>query len=314
MTRVGFIGLGIMGRPMAANLLRAGLPLTVWNRSPEAARELGVAGARVAQSPAAVFAASDVVFLMLATADVVDDVLQRGRPAFAGMVSGRTLVPLGTTSPGYSVGLAHEVEAAGGSYVEAPVSGSRVPAERGELVGLVAGDREAVERVVPLLAPMCREVVRCGEVPAGIGTKLAVNLYLCATVAALAEAYHLAVALGLDLEAFQRALDSGPMASAVSTVKLTKLVARDFAPQAAIRDVHLNTRLIAEAARAVGASAPVIEASRQLFRETEAAGSGALDMAAVVTALERRDGVTPDRRAAPQQAHEAAGGHEASAR
>lgn len=293
MTRVGFIGLGIMGRPMAGNLLRAGLPLTVWNRSPEPMHALGAEGAGVAESPAAVFAASDVVFLMLANADAVDDVLRRGRPAFAGMVSGRTVVPLGTTSPGYSAGLARDVEAAGGSYVEGPVSGSRVPAERGELVGLVAGDREAVEQVVPLLAPMCREVLRCGQVPAGIGTKLAVNLYLCATVAGLAEAYHLAAALDLDLGVFQRALDSGPMASAVSTGKLAKLVERDFAPQAALRDVHLNTRLIAEAARTVGAAAPLIDATRQLFRDAEDAGAGALDMAAVVTALERCDGITP---------------------
>ena len=315
MPRVGFIGLGIMGRPMAANLMRAGVPLSVWNRSTDAAHELSAAGAHVAESPAAVFAASDVVFLMLANADVVDDVLQRGRRAFADMVSGRTVVPLGTTSPGYSVGLARDVEAAGGSYVEAPVSGSRVPAERGELVGLAAGDRDAVDRVVPLLAPMCREVLRCGQVPAGIGTKLAVNLYLCATVAALAEAYHLAAALGLDLGVFQRALDSGPMASAVSTAKLAKLVERDFTRQAAIRDVHLNTRLIAEAARAVGAAAPVIEATRERFRETEEAGFGPLDMAAVVTALERRDGIAPMGRAArrqtpaSQEAHEA---HEAT--
>ena len=93
---------------------------------------------------------------------------------------------------------------------------------------------------------MCREVVRCGDVPAGTGTKLAVNLYLCTMVAGLAEAFHLADRLDLDLEVFRRALDSGPMASAVSAVKLAKLVARDFEAQAAVRDVHTNTRLIAD--------------------------------------------------------------------
>ena len=288
-TRVGFIGLGIMGRPMATNLVRAGVALSVWNRSPAPARALGRAGATVHASPAAVFAASDVVFLMLADESAVDEVLQRGSSAFADLVSGRTVVTLGTTSPGYSAGLARDVETAGGRYAEAPVSGSRVPAERGELVGLVAGDDDVLDVVVPLLAPMCRQVLRCGQVPAGIATKLAVNLYLCTTVAALAEAYHLATALGLDLAVFQRALDSGPMASAVSTMKLAKLVERDFAPQAAIRDVHRNTRLIGDAARGAGASAPLLEASRQLFHETDEAGGGLLDMAAVVTALERRD-------------------------
>jgi len=294
-TRVGFIGLGIMGRPMAANLRRAGVPLSVWNRSPGGAAALEALGAVVRPSPAAVFEASDVVLLMLAHEAAVDEVLQRGSAAFVRMVSGRTLVHLGTTSPGFSAGLGRDVAAVGGDYVEAPVSGSRIPAERAELVALVGGRTEAVDRVEPLLAPMCRELVRCGDVPAGTGTKLAVNLYLCTMVAGLAEAFHLADRLDLDLEVFRRALDSGPMASAVSAVKLAKLVARDFEAQAAVRDVHTNTRLIADAAREVGAHSPVLEATRELFRETEAAGLGALDMAAVVTALERRDAGRPGR-------------------
>ncbi|WP_330474171.1 NAD(P)-dependent oxidoreductase [Terrabacter sp. C0L_2] len=287
--RVGFIGLGIMGRPMASNLRRSGTPLSVWNRSPEAVEALVALGATAQPSPADVLASSDVVFLMLAHEAAIDAVLERGTDAFDAMVSGRTVVHLGTTSPGYSAGLGRDVEAAGGDYVEAPVSGSRIPAERGELVALMAGRQAVLDRVEPLLAPMCREVLRCGAVPAGTGTKLAVNLYLCTMVAGLAEAYHLADRLGLDLELFRRALDAGPMASAVSSVKLAKLVARDFEPQAAVKDVHTNTRLIAGAARGVGAASPLLDATRELFRATEAAGLGGLDMAAVVSALEQRD-------------------------
>src|SRR4051812_49894121 len=103
--RVGLIGLGIMGLPMARNLLRA-IPLSVWNRSAEAATAISADGARAAPSPAAVFAESDVVLLMLAHESAVDSVLQRGSDAFAAMVSGRTVVHLGTTSPDYSAGLA----------------------------------------------------------------------------------------------------------------------------------------------------------------------------------------------------------------
>lgn len=297
--RVGFIGLGIMGGPMATNLLRAGVPLSVWNRSPEASLRLGRQGARVLGSPAAVFADCDVVLLMLADETAVDAVLRRGTPELDAMVAGCTVVALGTTSPTFSAGLERDIVAAGGRYVEAPVSGSRVPAERGELVGLVAGDEEAVEQVAPLLGTMCRALVRCGPVPTGLGTKLAVNLYLCTMVAGLAEAYHLATALGLDVAAFQQALDTGPMASAVSTLKLAKLVQRDFDTQAAVRDVHTNTRLVAEAARSVGAASPLLDVTRELFRATEASGAGALDMTAVVTALEQRDGIAPAPRAAP---------------
>jgi 3-hydroxyisobutyrate dehydrogenase len=287
--RVGFIGLGIMGRPMAANLLRAGIPITVWNRSPDAAAALGALGATVAAAPGEVFGRSDVVMLMLADEGAIDAVLQRHGEGFAAMVSRRTVVHLGTTSPDYSLGLARDVEAAGGHYCEAPVSGSRIPAERGELVGLAAGPGDVLDRVEPLLRPMCRQVLRCGPVPAGTGTKLAVNLYLCTMVAGLAEAYHLADRLGLDLRLFQQALDSGPMASPVSTTKLAKLVDRDFEAQAAVRDVHTNTRLIARAARDAGAASPLLDATRELFRDTEGHGLGALDMAAVVTALEGRD-------------------------
>ncbi|GAA2035154.1 NAD(P)-dependent oxidoreductase [Terrabacter terrae] len=295
MVRVGFIGLGIMGRPMATNLLRAGIPLAVWNRSPEALTAMAREGALVRSSPAAVFTESDVVLLMLAHEAAVDEVLGRATPEFPAMVAGRVVVACGTTSAAFSVGLERDVVAAGGRYVEAPVSGSRVPAERGELVGLLAGDDGAAELVVPLLEKTCRTVVRCGVVPAALGTKLAVNLYLCTMVAGLTEAYHLATALDLDLVAFQRAVDAGPMASAVSTLKLAKLVERDFDVQAAIRDVHLNTRLVAEAARSVGVASPLLDVTRELFRETEESGAGSLDMAAVVTALESRDGITATR-------------------
>ncbi len=290
MVRVGFIGLGIMGRPMAANLQRSGVSLSVWNRSSEAATALAALGATVTRSPAEVFEASDIVFVMLASQDAVDTVLRRGTASFGEMVGGHVVVQLGTTSPGFSAALGGDVEAAGGRYVEAPVSGSRVPAERGELVGLVAGAPGDVEVVVPLLERMCREVVRCGQVPSATGTKLAVNLYLCTMVAALAEAYHLAAGLGLDLAVLQRALDCGPMASPVSVLKLAKLVERDFTVQAAVTDVHTNTRLIADAARSAEVDTPLLDVARALFRETEQSGRGALDMAAVVTALELRDG------------------------
>lgn len=136
---VGFIGLGVMGQPMALNLARAGTKLVVWNRTPERARPLREAGATVAAGPAEVFAEADTVILMLADDRVIDEVLGRGTGRFAEMVAGRTVVHMGTTAPAYSAGLAADVRAAGGAYVEAPVSGSRGPAESGDLVVMIAG-------------------------------------------------------------------------------------------------------------------------------------------------------------------------------
>jgi 3-hydroxyisobutyrate dehydrogenase-like beta-hydroxyacid dehydrogenase len=123
-----------MGQPMARNLARAGTPLVVWNRSPERAGPVRAAGARVAASPAEVFRQARVVLLMLADGAAVDAVLGRGTPAFAANVDRHTIVHMGTTSPAWSCGLEADLRAAGGRYVEAPVSGSRRPAEVGRLV------------------------------------------------------------------------------------------------------------------------------------------------------------------------------------
>src|SRR5690349_13468787 len=131
---VGFLGLGVMGQPMALNLARANTSLVVWNRTPARCQPLQDLGAQVAVTPAEVFART------------------------------RTVIVMSSTTPEYSRALAAEVEAHGGTYVEAPVSGSRVPAEQGALVGMLAGDELVVERVRPLVASMCREAVYCGEI------------------------------------------------------------------------------------------------------------------------------------------------------
>ena len=155
---------------------------------------------------------------------------------------------------------------------------------------MLAGDPAAVREVRPLFAPMCREVVECGPVPRALLMKLSVNLFLITMVTGLAEAAHFAERHGLDLERFRAVLDAGPMASAVSRVKAEKLVARDFTAQASIRDVLMNNRLIAEAARAAGITSPLLDACHRLFGETSALGHDAEDMAAVIRALEARDG------------------------
>jgi 3-hydroxyisobutyrate dehydrogenase len=280
---VGFLGLGIMGRPMALNLARAGTPLVVWNRSPAGAEALRAAGAQVAAGPAEVFRRARTVILMLATEAAVDEVLGRGTPAFA-MVADRTVVHMGTTSPAWSRGLAADVRAAGGRYVEAPVSGSRTPAEEGTLVAMLAGDPADVARVRPLLAPLCARTVGCGPVPSALRMKFAVNTVLITLVSGLAEAWRLAAAHGLDPHLFAEVLDAGPMASAVSRVKIGKLLTGDFSAQAAIDDVLKNCGLIRDSAREAGVAAPLMDACLQLFATAADLGLGAEDMVAVVRA------------------------------
>lgn len=294
MRYVGFVGLGVMGQPMALNLARAGTPLVVWNRTPSRCEPLAAAGAEIAADPAEVFdRADDIVFLMLADETAMDEVLGRGTADFAARVAGHTVVHMGTTSAEYSAGLQDDIRAAGGRYVEAPVSGSRVPAEQGELVGMLAGDVDAVGAVRPLLAPVCQETFGCGAVPGALLMKFSVNLFLITLVTGLAEAFHFADRHGLDQRLLRDVLDAGPMASSVSRVKGPKLVTRDFTVQAAAADVLKNNRLIAEAAREAGLASPLLDICHALYGETVAQGHGGEDMVAVLHALEARTEARP---------------------
>jgi len=287
---VGFLGLGVMGRAMAGNLVRAGTDLVVWNRSPGRAGALRAAGARVASTPAEVFRRARVVLLMLADGPAVDAVLGRGTPAFAANVAGHTVVHMGTTAPAYSRDLEADVRAAGGAYVEAPVSGSREPAEAGRLVAMLAGEPAAVAEVRPVLDPMCGRTFLCGPVPTALLMKLSVNLFLTTMVAGLAETVQFAGRHGLDPAQLVAVLDASPMASPVSRAKSRQLVAGDFTVQASIANVLENTRLIADEAQRAGLASPLLEAGHALYAETLALGHADSDMAAVIRALEARTG------------------------
>lgn len=283
---VGFVGLGTMGTPMAANLLRSGIALHVWNRTRGKCETLRALGARVEDSVAALFASCDIVLVMLLDEQAIDAVLARGTPAFPAMVAARTLVNLGTVSTGYSRALADDLARAGARYVEAPVSGSRIPAERGALVGMLAGDDRAIARVRPLLAPLCTRVFDCGPVPSALRMKLAVNHYLILTVAALGETVHAARAAGVDVALLEAVLGAGPMASDVSRIKLDKLVRDDFAPQASVRDAGKIAELALAQAESAGARAPLMARTVELYRAAGRAGWHELDMVAATRALE----------------------------
>jgi 3-hydroxyisobutyrate dehydrogenase len=288
MRPVGFVGLGFMGEPMALNLRKSGTPLVVWNRSPSKLAVLAEAGARVAPDIDTLFAEAEIAILMLADEAAIDAVLGRGTTELGARVKDHIVVHMGTTTTAYSRALEADIRHAGGRYVEAPVSGSRKPAESGQLVAMLAGEAEAVACVQPLLAPMCKQTVLCGAVPAGLSMKLAVNLYLLTTMAGLAESFHFAQRHGLDLAQFAAIINAGQMASDLSRVKLPKLVGRDFSVHAAIADVFKNNTLVSGAAREAGIASPLLDVCHDLYAETLALGHGMEDMAAVVKAIESR--------------------------
>lgn len=288
--RIAFLGLGTMGEPMAGRLVADGRDLTVWNRSAPARDRLSALGARAAGSPAEAFSTADVVILMLADGNVIDEVLGRHVDGFDVEVEGRVVVNMGTMAPSYSHALGAQLTAGGARFVEAPVSGSKAPAQAGQLVAMLAGDPDVLDVVEELLAPLTTSVVRCGQVPRALEAKLAVNTFLITLVTGLAETVAYAERRGVDLALLRQILDAGPMASTVSRGKLAKLLDGDLSPAASIGNVLYNSRLILDAAGQASAAVPLLMSCEALLAETEALGEGDLDMIAVVDAFRARGG------------------------
>jgi 3-hydroxyisobutyrate dehydrogenase-like beta-hydroxyacid dehydrogenase len=281
---VGFLGLGTMGAPMALNLSRR-FPLTIWNRSPSKYPLLTQAGARVGATPSEVARQSDVVFTMLFDAAAIDAVLDSGD--FRTSLGGKTLVNMSSVPEAFSHHLDREVRRAGGRFVEMPVSGSKGPAEQGQLVGMLGGDAHVAEEMRHVVEPMTRAAVYCGPVGYGLRTKYAANLYLTTLTVGLAESMSLARAQGLDLAVLGEVLNAGPMASAYSRGKITKIIEQDWSPQAAAKDCYNSSKLICAAAEAAAVRSPLIQACRSMYAEATEAGLGEEDMIAVMKLLSR---------------------------
>ncbi|KAL6825323.1 hypothetical protein V8C40DRAFT_246048 [Trichoderma camerunense] len=278
---VGFLGLGVMGTPMALNLCRR-FPTTVWNRTASKCAALVQAGAGLGQTPAKVVEQSDVIFTMMfdgpAIRSVIDDDFRKA-------LRGKTLVNTSSVSVEFSQSLAKEVQEAGGKFIEMPVSGSKVPAETGNLVGMMAGDQVECERIRPFVEPITSAAVYCGPIGAGLKTKYAVNIFLITVTAGLAESMNLARAQGLNLEAFSSVLDAGPLASAYSKIKLAKMAEQDWSAQAAVKDCYNSTELIRTAAKAAEAKTPLIQVCNSLYKQAIDSGLEDEDMIAVYRVL-----------------------------
>ncbi|KAF9870923.1 hypothetical protein CkaCkLH20_11595 [Colletotrichum karsti] len=282
--RVGFLGLGVMGTPMALNLARK-FPLTVWNRSASKYPALTQAGAAIGETPAKVVERSDVIFAMLFDGPALTSIFNED---FRTALRGKTLVSTASIPVDISKYVAEQVQKAGGDYIEMPVSGSKIPAEQGRLVGLMAGDPAVAERIRPYVGPLTAAAIYCGPIGFGLKTKYAVNLYLNNMTAALAESFSLAQAQGLNLEAFGQVLDAGPMASPYSKIKVAKILNNDWSPQAAVKDCYNSTKLIVEAAENAGVRAPYADLCRSVYKEASESGLDEEDMIAVYKVFQRK--------------------------
>ncbi len=289
-TRVGFIGLGIMGRPMALNLVKAGFPLTVHSRSSGPVDELVAAGAMGVPSPSAVASAAQVVVTMLPDTQDVQEVLLGDRGVRAGARPGAVVIDMSTIAPLAAGRFSEELAAEGVSFLDAPVSGGEKGAVEGTLSIMVGGPAEAFERVLPVMRAMGTSIVHVGPAGAGQIAKACNQLVVGATIEAVAEALVLAAKAGVDPSKVREALLGGFAASRILEVHGQRMLDGDFRPGFRARLHRKDVGIVLETARQLGVPVPVLELVADALERLVADGGGDLDHSALVSLLERESG------------------------
>ena len=285
--RVGFIGLGVMGAPMARHLLAAGHDLAVWARRPETADALVAAGAARCASPAALAARSEVVFTIVTTGADVEALAFGSGGLIAGFAPGAIHVDMSTIAPATAREIAARYAKSGVRWLDAPVSGGAVGAEQASLAIMAGGEAETLEAVRPLLEAMGRTIVHIGPVGAGQVAKACNQMVMVSAIQACAEAMRLAQAHGVDLAAVRQALMGGSAASRVLEVMGERMVARDFVPGIEARLHHKDFGLLIEEAVRSGTPLPIAGQVAQQLNALMACGWGRDDTASLLRVLER---------------------------
>lgn len=293
--RVGIAGLGKMGAAIAARLVESGHDVIVWNRSADKAKPLADAGAKVAASPADLAARADTVITILTDAAAIDAVYHGPSGLLSGDAAGKLFIEMSTVQPETEVALAAKVRAKGAAFVECPVGGTTGPARQGKLFGFAGGTEADVARAKPLLDQLCRRVEHVGDVGAGAGMKLAINLPLMIYWQALGEALAISRHLKLDPA---RVMDIIADTSGASTAVKNRgpniaawLAGGDFgAVTFNLDDARKDIRTMIAQGKAVGVDLPLIEKTLSCFDEASAAGYGQSDGSGMAVYWAQRSG------------------------
>ena len=288
-TRIGFIGTGIMGQPMARNILKAGYEIIVYNRTQEKTGPLARDGAKVGMSPMEVAEWSDVVILMLTGPEAIDSVLGDEDGLLRGMSKGGMIINMSTVAPAYTRSLAAKLETNGIVLIDAPVSGSRKPAEDGTLIILAGGPQEKIKRLESVFLTMGKRIVYCGEVGQGSGMKMAVNLLLAIMMAGLSEDVSLGERLGLNTETVLETILSGPLGCGLFNLKVDMLKNNVFPPQFPLKHMAKDLGFIMDTADENGISIQVGKAAWQLYQKGLEKGLGDQDVAVVKMMIDSID-------------------------
>jgi 2-hydroxy-3-oxopropionate reductase len=289
-TRLGFIGLGVMGTPMARNLLGAGYPLVVHNRTPARAQALAQFGARVADSPREVAQLSEVVITMVPDSPDVEHLYLAADGLLAGAAPGQLFIDMSSIEAQVARSLAQRAGDLGVQTLDAPVSGADVGAQEGTLSIMVGGDPEAFERALPILRCLGRTVVHVGGSGAGQIAKACNQVLIAGTIEAVSEAFVLGSKAGVDPQALLEALGGGLAASRVLELKSEKMLTHRFTPGFRASLHHKDLRNALAAASQLGVPLPGAQAADGLLEELIAEGLGEEDHSAMLRRIEARAG------------------------
>lgn len=290
--RIGWIGIGKMGEPMALNIVRAGHDLTVWNRSLAKCEGLRAAGARVTDDIENLASAVDVLFVSVSDDSALRAVALGATGALARMKKGSVLVEMSTVSVAISVELAQAAEARGVSYLRAPVSGSVILAAAGQLRILVSGPRGICDAVLPLLALLSAQQLYVGEGENARTLKLAINMMVGVTAAMMGEAMALCLKHGMDRETILDAIGASVAASPLIGYKIDALKARDYSPKFSTHQIAKDYDLIFDASMASHTPMPLAALVREHWNAVIAAGQGDADFFQVVEFAARAAGIS----------------------
>jgi 3-hydroxyisobutyrate dehydrogenase-like beta-hydroxyacid dehydrogenase len=284
--KIGLIGLGLMGHPMAMNLLKAGYPLTVWNRTASRADDLVAEGAYLAGSPAEVAAACDLLITIVSDPPALEEVLWghagKNDGALAALKPGSIYMDSSTVSPALAKKIADACAERGLFFLDAPVTGGNWGAQKGELVFMVGGDAGILKRVEPVVKVMGKKWFHLGPNGAGQTVKLAMNLLLALQVGALAESIALVRAAGLRGEQLVEVMQSSMGRSPLLDVKAPLLLSGDFKPSFPLRLMLKDLGLALDLAKQIGISLPATFAEHEVLAAVKAAAREDLDYSAVL--------------------------------
>ena len=293
--RIAFLGLGTMGRPMAANLVKAGFQLTVWNRTRERAEEFAAEhpGVRAAGTPAGAAAAAQLVITMVPDAPQVEEVLFGPSGAAEGLSMVDVAADMSTISPTASRAIAERLrEERGAGFLDAPVTGSRPKAEDGTLTIMVGGESDDLERARPAFAAMGQLIVHAGPQGHGSMVKLINNTLAAVNAEAVAEALVLAGRAGLDADALLKVVGAGSGNSTMLELKARPMLNRELEPLFKLEHMLKDMRHCLAEARALGVQTPLAERAAELYSQADAEGLGNMDFAAVIQVTERLSGTS----------------------